>query len=254
MSLISRYKLSRDRNVTVANLLDELLRRRGDCEVASTDDGPFRLSQLHATVCSMDAFLRCAVGLRPGQPVAVYRTNDRECFHWFLAIVRAGGIAVPLNPQLSLTEVHRILAESGTKILVTDKKVFDRTILNRSALPVESWIQHDSGADTLDGFVRYAEGGEPFSPSTIDPAKTIAVFHTSGTSGFPKGAALSSKALLGARSSTVITSLFLGPKDLALVALPWAHIMAVSIALYGLMAGIRGCLSSVSMLNPHSAL
>ncbi len=30
-------------------------------------------------------------------------------------------------------------------------------------------------------------------------------------------------------------------KDLALIALPWSHIMAVSIALYGLMAGIRGC-------------
>ena len=67
------------------------------------------------------------------------------------------------------------------------------------------------------------------------------VFHTSGTSGFPKGAALSSRALLGARASTVLAGLFLGPKDLALVALPWSHIMAVSIALYGLMAGIRGC-------------
>ena len=30
-------------------------------------------------------------------------------------------------------------------------------------------------------------------------------------------------------------------RDLALIALPWSHIMAVSIALYGLMAGIRGC-------------
>jgi long-chain acyl-CoA synthetase len=31
------------------------------------------------------------------------------------------------------------------------------------------------------------------------------------------------------------------PRDLALVALPWSHIMAVSIALYDLVAGIRGC-------------
>jgi acyl-CoA synthetase (AMP-forming)/AMP-acid ligase II len=36
----------------------------------------------------------------------------------------------------------------------------------------------------------------------------------------------------------------LGPKDLALIALPWSHIMAVSIALYGLMAGVRGCFLS----------
>jgi acyl-CoA synthetase (AMP-forming)/AMP-acid ligase II len=67
------------------------------------------------------------------------------------------------------------------------------------------------------------------------------VFHTSGTSGFPKGAALSSRALLGGRASTVLARLFLSHRDLALIALPWSHIMAVSIALYGLMAGIRGC-------------
>ena len=90
-------------------------------------------------------------------------------------------------------------------------------------------------------FVRVGECGAPFPPAAIDPAATVAVFHTSGTTGFPKGAALSSSALLGARASTVFTGLFLGPKDLALVALPWSHIMAVSIALYGLMAGIRGC-------------
>jgi len=75
----------------------------------------------------------------------------------------------------------------------------------------------------------------------IDLSATVAIFHTSGTSGFPKGAALSSRALLGGRSSTVFAGVFLGQKDLALIALPWSHIMAVSIALYGMMAGIRGC-------------
>jgi len=241
MSLLARYRIARDPGLTVANLLDELLRRRGDGQVSVTEDGPFTLLELHAAVCGMDAFLRRTIGLVPGQPVAIYRGNDRECFHWFLAIIRAGGVAVPLNPQLSLSELRRILAESGTKILVTDKASFDRTIKSRGALPVETWIQHDSDAETLDGFVRYAESGGCFPPSVIDQAATIAVFHTSGTSGFPKGAALSSRALLGARASTVMTGLLLGPRDLALVALPWSHIMSVSIALYGLMAGIRGC-------------
>jgi acyl-CoA synthetase (AMP-forming)/AMP-acid ligase II len=139
--------------------------------------------------------------------------------------------------------VSRILADSGTDILVTDKAVFERTIVDRSALNVRTWIQADDEAETLDGFVRVAgtDAERPFPPTQLDPGATVAVFHTSGTSGFPKGAALSSRALLGARASTVLAGLFLGPKDLALVALPWSHIMAVSIALYGLMAGIRGC-------------
>ncbi len=241
MSLLQRLQLARDPRVTVANLVDALLRRKGDCEVSTGHDGPFHLSELHATICTLDTFLRRQVGLRPGQLVAVYRTNDRDCFHWFLAIIRAGGIAVPLNPMLSLAEVRRILAGSGAEILITDKTVFDRTILDRSALPVRTWIQSDSEPSTLEGFLRHADSGPAFPPSAIDPSAVIAIFHTSGTSGFPKGAALSSRALLGARSSTVLTGVFLGPRDLALVALPWSHIMAVSIALYGLMAGIRGC-------------
>jgi acyl-CoA synthetase (AMP-forming)/AMP-acid ligase II len=245
MNLLRRFQLSRDRSVTVANLVDELLRRNGDSEVSIEAGKPFRLSQLHAELRMIDAFLRNTVHLQPGQPVAIYRTNDVKCFRWFLAIIRAGGVAVPLNPMLSLTEVRRILANSGTEILVTDRAIFERNIKERSALDVRTWIQVDDEAETLDGFLRASDtetkNGASFPPASIDPGTTVAVFHTSGTSGFPKGAALSSRALLGARASTVLVGMFLGPKDLALIALPWSHIMAVSITLYGLMAGIRGC-------------
>ena len=241
MNLIRRFKFARDRNVTVANLVDELLRRKGDCEVSLEENGPFRLAELHGRICGIDAFLRRTIMLRPGEPVAIYRTNHQCCFHWFLAVIRAGGIAVPLNPMLSLSEVRRILGDSGTEILVTDKAVFERHIVDRSELNVRTWIQADDEPETLDGFQRATYDGAALPPFTIEPSATVAVFHTSGTSGFPKGAALSSNALLGGRALTVVAGLFLGPKDLALVALPWSHIMAVSIALYGLMAGIRGC-------------
>ena len=249
MNILRRSQLSRDRSVTVANLVDELLRRDGDREVSVEDDRPYRLAQMHAQICSIDAFLRRTVVLRPGQPVAIYRSNDRRCFHWFLAVIRAGGIAVPLNPMLTLAEVRRILANSGTEILVTDKAVFERNIGERAALDVRTWIQAeldgDAQTETLEGFLRAPGNGmaaaEAFPPTVIDQGATIAVFHTSGTSGFPKGAALSSRALLGARASTILAGLFVGPKDLAFIALPWSHIMAVSIALYGMMVGTRGC-------------
>jgi len=243
MNLLRRIRLSRDRSVTAANLVDELLLRNGDSEVSVEDGHPRHLAQLHAEVAATDAFLRRSVHLQPGQPVAIYRTNDPRCFRLFLAIIRAGGIAVPLNPQLTLPEVSRILLNSGTRILITDKATFERTIQHPSALEVDTWLQADDDPETLPGFLRIPTAStEPnFPPTPLDPAATIAIFHTSGTSGFPKGAALSSRALLGGRASTVLAGLFLGPQDLALIALPWSHIMAVSIALYGLMAGIRGC-------------
>jgi acyl-CoA synthetase (AMP-forming)/AMP-acid ligase II len=245
MNIFESFQLSRDHSVTVANLLDELLRRNGDSEVSIENGSPYRLAGFHSDVCAMDAFLRRTVRLQPGQPVAVYRTNDSRCFRWFLAIIRAGGIAVPLNPMLSLPEVRRILDTSATHILITDKAAFERTIGSRGTLDVQTWIQVDDESETMDGFLRApnsgTESGPSFPPAAIDPSATIAVFHTSGTSGFPKGAALSSRALLGGRASIVLARLFLSNRDLALVALPWSHIMAVSIALYGLMAGVRGC-------------
>lgn len=241
MSLIRRFQIARDHRITVANLVDELLRRNGDREVSVENSEPQRLAGLHEEVCRLDAFLRRTVALRPGQLVAIYRTNDVHCFRWFLAVIRAGGVAVPLNPMLSLTEVRRILESSGADILVTDKETFARTIGSRDALNVRTWIQSDGEPETMPGFVRPDGQGPFFPPAEIDPTATIAIFHTSGTTGFPKGAALASQALLGARASTVLVGPFLGRDDLALVALPWSHIMAVSVALYGLMAGIRGC-------------
>jgi len=245
MNIIRSFQISRDSAITVANLVDELLRRCGDRVVSIEETGPYSLAELHQEICAKDAFLRQIVNLRPGQPVAIYRTNDRGCFRWFLAVIRAGGIAVPLNPMLSLNEVKRILSTSGTQILITDKAVYDRNIGDRNELDIGTWIQSDDELDTIEGFLRAPGPNDAdasiFQPTAIDPGETAAIFHTSGTSGFPKGAALSSRALLGGRASTVVAGLFLGSRDLALVALPWSHIMAVSIALYGLMAGIRGC-------------
>ena len=107
MSLLRRIQLARDRSITVANLVDELLRRKGDSEVSVSARRELSIFPICTRqFAEIDAFLRRSIGLRPAEPVAIYCTNDHHCFHWFLAIIRAGGIAVPLNPQLSLSEVQ----------------------------------------------------------------------------------------------------------------------------------------------------
>src|SRR5580658_5152946 len=73
MNLFRRFRLARDRSVTVANVADELLRRNGDREVSVEESGGYQLSELHAELVCFDAFLRRTVGLRPGEPVAIYR-------------------------------------------------------------------------------------------------------------------------------------------------------------------------------------
>ena len=155
MNIVQSFRLSRDRSVTVANLVDELLRRNGDCEVSIEDDGPYHLARIaRRRLRQWMRFSAAPSHCKPGQPVAIYRTNDRPCFHWFLAIIRAGGIAVPLNPHAL---AHRSPADSRRerhRILVTDKTVFERSIVSRSALDVRTWIQADGETETLAGFLR----------------------------------------------------------------------------------------------------
>jgi acyl-CoA synthetase (AMP-forming)/AMP-acid ligase II len=248
MSQITR--LLRKKDITVASLLDEMLPMRGNRIVSyhenltGLDGSPQevqRFDDLHREIDIMGRFLREDAGLRRGERVAIFKTNDPRCFRWFMAVIRAGGVAVPLNPLLTLSEVHSILEHCGVRIIITDCRTFTSTIRSVQNLPVKVWIQSDDEPLIEAVFLRISEnhlGNHSFTPVTIDPDETIAIFHTSGTSGVPKGAMLSSRALLGGASTAALIAPFIRKKELALFTLPWAHIMAVSTALYGLIAGI----------------
>jgi acyl-CoA synthetase (AMP-forming)/AMP-acid ligase II len=242
--MIRALRLIRDKKLTLATLLDELLPLRADRLVSLGEEGspPLaqRLADLHLQAGAMSRFLAEETGLRRGERVAIFKTNDVECFRWFLAVIRAGGIAVPLNPMLTLPELQSIASRCEISTLITDRPIFERTILARQALPVRHWVQAASG-DPLDGFLRLTPDwrqASPPPPADISPADTVAIFHTSGTAGFPKGAKLSSQALLAGRAAALLFAPLAKGRARALFPLPWAHIMAVSTALHGLLAGV----------------
>ena len=245
--MIRRLRLLRNPDLTLATLLDELLSVAGDRLVSrELDDSgaacqEARLSDLHGEVAAMSRFLVEEAGLRRGDRVAIWKTNDPRSFRWFLAVIRAGGVAVPLNSLLSLAEVRAILSRSDASTLVTDAGLFESSIGSRGALPVKQWVQ---GADEspLAGFLRFAPGGPHLPPARVAPSDTVAVFYSSGTEGLPKGAMLSSQALLAGRAMALFSAPLVRGGAMALVALPWAHIMAVAVALYGLMASVPACL------------
>lgn len=248
--MIRVVRLLRNRKLTLANLLDELLPLRANRvvswspELAEPDGTPRpeqRFSDLYREVGALCHFLVEEAGLRRGDRVAIYKTNDIHYFRWFLAVIRAGGIAVPINPLLTLPELRSIVSRCGASTLVTDNVTFERTIGSRDSLAVRHWIQSGFEAP-LDGFHRLSADwlqAPPPPPALISPTDTVAIFHTSGTAGFPKGAMLSSQALLASRAIGLLSApLMAGRKARALFCLPWAHIMAVSTALYGLLAGV----------------
>jgi len=112
---------------TVNDVLDHAAQRFGD-RIALVD-GPSRYTfrDLHAQVLQASDGLR-ALGVRPGDRVALWLPNRVEWCVAFYAAVRAGAIVVPLNTGLSVPEATYQLAQSGSTVVVTADKYRSRRL------------------------------------------------------------------------------------------------------------------------------
>ncbi len=136
--------------------------------------------QVHAAVDAYAATLLQA-GLVPGDRVAIVQPTSPEFAVALFAVLRAGGVAVPLGTHSPAPELERILDDCGAAILVGEAAGSVPTVLDPPAL--------DAAADVT------AEGMLP--PDGPRGGEDIAVLcYTSGTAGTPRGVMLSHRALL----------------------------------------------------------
>src|SRR5260370_32585509 len=103
---------------TVNDVLDYAAKRYGDR--TALGDGPSRYTvpDLHAQAFRAADGLR-ALGVRPGDRVAIWLPNRVEWCVAFYAAVRAGPIVVPLTTGLSVPQPTYHLAQSGSTVVVT---------------------------------------------------------------------------------------------------------------------------------------
>jgi acyl-CoA synthetase (AMP-forming)/AMP-acid ligase II len=146
-----------------------------------------------------------AARIRPGDRVVIAVPNGYDVLLLALAACRAGGVAVPVNSRMRRVEIDHVVADSGAALVVRN--------------PAEVM-------------------GEPLGTAvTSDPDDVAAILYTSGTTGLPKGAELTHRALLAQVAAGAMWPLWLR-RDEAVVGLPVAHIMGF-LALLGLaVAGV----------------
>lgn len=159
-----------------------------------------------------------ALGLVAGQRLALRSANSAAFVVAYLAALRAGVVVVPVNPQSTPDELAAVLADSGARVLLTDEPT--------GATDVRVLPLSDAGLDELAG-----TGAVPVS-SPQDPEALAVLLYTAGTSGQPKAAMLSHRALL-AHVEHLHRLGVLSAADRVLASLPLFHVFGLNAVLGG---------------------
>jgi long-chain acyl-CoA synthetase len=181
-----------------------------------------------------------AAGLVAGYRVAIAMTNRIEFVATYLGVLRARLVAVPVNPRSTVDELERIFTDSGARMVVADQTTV--TAVREAVARVQETARPrvvvvgttlQPGERSYDHLV--ATAGRPL-PQLRDPETLAALLYTSGTSGRPRAAMLSHRALLANIEQVAsVDPPMIGADDVVLGVLPLFHV-------YGLNAVLGGTL------------
>ena len=116
------------------------------------------------------------LGVGPDVPVGVFLDRDPQLPVALLAVLKAGGCYVPLDPAYPARRLAFMMAETGAPVLITTSALRDR-------LPAYPGQVVDLATDRA-----AIAGREPVPPQPpVSPANLAYVIYTSGSTGRPKG-------------------------------------------------------------------
>ena len=136
-------------------------------------------------------------GVRPGDRVASNVEKSPEALALYLAVVRAGGVYLPLNTAYTATELAYFLGDAAPAVFVTDPSRQGEAEGRVAAAGTGGQVL-TLGVDGRSGSLLAAAEGRTPDFETVDrgPDDLAAILYTSGTTGRSKGAMLSHRNLL----------------------------------------------------------
>jgi len=197
-----------------------------DSVLLTLDDGSTLSGEAFHAICARTAGALQALGLRPGDRMAVQVEKSAAALALYGGAVMAGVVFLPLNTAYTADEVAYFLNDAGAALLLADGR-------REAAL---SPVAATCGARVM---VLNADGSGSFAEAVAAAPEAIAVqradsdlaalLYTSGTTGRSKGAMLSQKNLLS--NAQVLTREWrFTDADVLLHALPIFHTHGLFVA------------------------
>ena len=194
---------------TLIELLEYRARETGNKAAFTFQGKPTTFAELWEDVNRFAAFLFS--NIQRGEPALILVPNSREFFSAFYGVQRAGGIAVPLFPGSSVERVEEIARHCGARLLVLPADQKER--FAASSLRAVS-VDDAPPAPALPEF------------PLVQPDDISFIQFTSGSTGNPKGVALSHVNLL-TNVRQMIAGMEITEKDIFVSWLPVYHDMGL---------------------------
>ena len=192
---------------------------------------PVTYGELAAAVNRTADYL-LALGIQPGDRLAVQLPKCLPFIYFHLAALQIGVIFLPLNPAYPSAELRYFLADSGARLLIADAADQSKLDPLTDSLPDHQKTTYifkpqDSGANWLED-----RSSTRDYPLPSDPDQTAMMLYTSGTTSRPKGAQIT-HGNLTANIASLHEAWGWCLDDVLLHVLPVFHVHGLVVALHG---------------------
>ncbi|MBS35673.1 MAG: acyl-CoA synthase [Thiotrichales bacterium] len=165
------------------------------------------------------------LGLGRGDVITLYAANSWEWVVSYYAIARLGAINNPVNTMLTPDEIEYVVQDCSARAIMVSPEKMSAALALKDRTDVEVLVSF--GDDEVSGAVCFSSLLESNTtapdPGDIDPDSLSTICYTSGTTGHPKGAMQSHRAVIlnGAMTAQMQSR---GEKDLVVSSLPCPHV------------------------------
>lgn len=224
---------------TIGDVLPRAAEHYGDATALVHDGREFGFDELDELAARLATGL-AELGIGAGDIVTLYSENRWEWVVSYYAVARLGAVVNPINVMLTPAEVEFVVRDCGARALLASGEKGSRVLGVRDAPTLSEIVLFDDDAvvDGVRSFTRLvARDGERVEVAPVAPTDLSTICYTSGTTGHPKGAMQSHRAVLLNSAMTAQMHLRTS-RDTVVSALPCPHVYGNVIMNSAMMYGL----------------